>query len=199
MEIVFLVDASSSVGQENFKSELNFVRRLLSDLTVDEAATRVAVVTFAGKGMIIRKIDQISLGQINQRNHENKCTLLNDDLKNISWSGGGTYTRGALLEALTILRSSRSDAAKVVFLVTDGFSNGGDPRPVAKMLKDLGAIILTFGIRTGNVQELHDVASEPGYTHSYLLDSFVEFEAMARRALHRGKSKKLFNTFLTCS
>jgi len=73
-----------------------------------------------------------------------------------------------------------------VFLVTDGFSNGGDPRPVANLVKNTGAMVFTFGIRTGNVEELHDIASTPGYTHSYLLDSFAEFEALARRALHRG-------------
>jgi len=73
-----------------------------------------------------------------------------------------------------------------VFLITDGFSNGGDPRPAAHLLKNTGAIVFTFGIRTGNVEELHDIASYPGYTHSYLLDSFAEFEALARRALHRG-------------
>lgn len=77
---------------------------------------------------------------------------------------------------------------KAVFLITDGFSNGGDPRPAANLLKSAGATIFTFGIRTGNVQELHDIASFPGYMHSYFLDSFAEFEAFARRALHRGKS-----------
>ena len=86
-----------------------------------------------------------------------------------------------------ILQSSREGSEKVIFLITDGFSNSGDPRPAAKHLKNIGATIFTFGIRTGNVEELHDIASEPGYTHSYLLDSFPEFEALARRALHRGK------------
>lgn len=74
----------------------------------------------------------------------------------------------------------------MVFLITDGFSNGGDPRPAANLVKNTGATVFTFGIRTGNVEELHDIASPPGYTHSYLLDSFAEFEALARRALHRG-------------
>lgn len=80
-----------------------------------------------------------------------------------------------------------------MFLITDGFSNGGDPRPAANLLKIAGATIFTFGIRTGNVDELRDIASFPGDTHSYFLDSFVEFEALVRRALHRGecaKSKK---------
>ena len=30
------------------------------------------------------------------------------------------------------------------------------------------------------------MASEPKDEHSYILDSFIEFEALARRALHEG-------------
>lgn len=60
----------------------------------------------------------------------------------------------------------------------------------AELLKESGVTIFTFGIGTGNVEELFDIASEPGYIHSYLLGSFSEFEALARRALHRGKSKE---------
>ncbi|KAG5311324.1 SVEP1 protein, partial [Acromyrmex insinuator] len=180
VEMVFLVDASGSIGAENFRSELNFVTKLLSDFTVDALAARIALVTFGGRGSVYRNIDQISRHGPN----DHKCYLLNKQFSNITYSGGGTYTRGALLEALAILEKSREAANKVVFLITDGFSNGGDPRPAAHLLKNTGAIVFTFGIRTGNVEELHDIASHPEYTHSYLLDSFAEFEALARRALH---------------
>ncbi|KMQ82296.1 von willebrand factor type egf and pentraxin domain-containing protein 1, partial [Lasius niger] len=182
VELVFLVDASGSIGAANFRSELNFVTKLLSDFTVDETTTRVAVITFGGRGNVYRNIDQIS----RHGSNDHKCYLLNKQFGNITYSGGGTYTRGALLEALTILEKGRETANKVVFLITDGFSNGGDPRPAADLLKNTGATVFTFGIRTGNVGELRDIASPPGYTHSYLLDSFAEFEALARRALHRG-------------
>lgn len=84
------------------------------------------------------------------------------------------------------MKRSRSGARKAVFLITDGFSNGGDPRPAATLLKQAGAVVFTFGIRTGNIEELQDIASEPRYMYSYLLDSFPEFEALARRALHHG-------------
>lgn len=47
LDIVFLVDASSSVGAPNFKNELKFIKKMLSDITVDYNHTRVAVVTFS--------------------------------------------------------------------------------------------------------------------------------------------------------
>ena len=60
-----------------------------------------------------------------------------------------------------------------------------DPRPAAEQLKELGVEFYTFGIRNGNVKELFDMASEPRAEHSFIVDSFEEFEALARRALHK--------------
>ena len=111
VELVFLVDASSSVGFENFRSELNFVRKLLSDFTVEPSATRVAVVTFAGRRHIHRHIDQISKTEDNDQ----KCQLLNKQLSNVTYTGGGTYTRGALLEALVSMKKK----SKLFYFITN--------------------------------------------------------------------------------
>lgn len=85
-----------------------------------------------------------------------------------------------------ILRHARGNATKVIFLITDGYSNGGDPRPIAASLREFGVEIFTFGIWQGNIRELNDMASHPKEDHCYLLHSFTEFEALARRALHEG-------------
>lgn len=45
---------------------------------------------------------------------------------------------------------------KTIFLVTDGHSDGGDPRAVATDLKNMGVRIFTFGVRDGNVQVSKD-------------------------------------------
>lgn len=52
----------------------------------------------------------------------------------------------------SIIALARPDAVKAVFLVTDGYSNGGDPRPAAEFLQARGVRIFTFGIRNGNVK-----------------------------------------------
>ena len=71
--------------------------------------------------------------------------------------------------------------------MTDGYSNGGDPIPVAIRLKRQGVKIFTFGIRDGFVWELRKMASDPKHEHCYILDSFEEFEGLAKRALHAGE------------
>ncbi|CAH1159654.1 unnamed protein product [Phaedon cochleariae] len=181
LDIVFLIDASSSVGEHNFKSELKFVKKLLSDLTVDYNHTRVAVVTYSSPSNIVKNIDEI--GEASREN--NKCLLLNKQLNNISYKGGETFTLGAFKTAKEIFDSSnRNDSKKVIFLITDGYSNGGDPTPIAEELKKGLITIFTIGIQNGNFKELYEVSSSPGEYYSYLLDSYYEFESLARRALH---------------
>ena len=61
-----------------------------------------------------------------------------------------------------LFQMSRPGSSKAVFLITDGYSNGGDPRPAANVLKskELGVTVFTFGIRNGNVKELRDMAEQ---------------------------------------
>lgn len=57
IEMVFLVDSSSSVGKENFLNEISFVKRLLSDFNVSFNYTRVALITFSSRSKIVSKTD----------------------------------------------------------------------------------------------------------------------------------------------
>lgn len=80
--------------------------------------------------------------------HE-KCSFLHVQLPGIEYTGGNTNTIEALLEARKLFDKARKAADKALFLVTDGFSNKGDPVPAAKELRDSGITIFTFGIQSG--------------------------------------------------
>lgn len=54
IDIVFLIDSSSSVGKSNFRSELKFVTKFLSDFNVSFNYTRVSIVTFSSQEKIVR-------------------------------------------------------------------------------------------------------------------------------------------------
>ena len=180
-DLVFLVDSSASVGADNFYNEIKFIRKLLADFTVSHNTTRLVVITYSSVSQVLKQVDHITRPDVSQH----KCKLFEDEIVSITYNSGGTYTLGAVREAHEVLKYARPSAKKAVFLITDGYSNGGDPRPEAKKLKELGVQFFTFGIRNGNVKELYDMASEPREEHSYILDSFEEFEALARRALHK--------------
>lgn len=53
VDMVFLIDSSSSVGKENFISETKFVKKLLSDFNVSYNYTRVALVTYSSQGKVV--------------------------------------------------------------------------------------------------------------------------------------------------
>lgn len=100
LELVFLVDESSSVGPANFASELRFVKKLLSDFPVVPAATRVAIVTFSSRSNVAPRVDYIS----RRRPQQHKCALLGREIPGIAYRGGGTYTKGAFQQAAVSAR-----------------------------------------------------------------------------------------------
>lgn len=53
IDLVFLVDSSSSVGKSNFVSEIKFVKKVLADLTVSYKTTRVGIVSFSSVGKVV--------------------------------------------------------------------------------------------------------------------------------------------------
>lgn len=123
MDIVFLIDSSSSVGKSNFRSELRFVIKFLSDFNVSFNYTRVSIVTFSSQDKIVCKFDQNGIfnvqfhiacffkyqidknqvrhvDHISEANSDNdKCKLLNSQMPAIDFAGGGTHTADALQQA----------------------------------------------------------------------------------------------------
>lgn len=121
IEMVFLVDSSSSVGKENFANEISFVKRLLSDFNVSFNYTRVALITFSSRSKIVSEnwnfdnnflfqklkfssTKHVHINQISEASQDNdKCVLLNHQIPNITYSGGGTNTYSALIKAKVIV------------------------------------------------------------------------------------------------
>lgn len=53
VDLVFLIDSSSSVGKSNFLSEIKFVKKVLADFTVSYNHTRVGIVSFSSAGKVV--------------------------------------------------------------------------------------------------------------------------------------------------
>lgn len=56
LDLIFLIDSSSSIGENNFDSEIKFVKKLLSDITVDFNHTRIAIITYSSDENIVSRI-----------------------------------------------------------------------------------------------------------------------------------------------
>ncbi|KAI0227212.1 Sushi, von Willebrand factor type A, EGF and pentraxin domain-containing protein 1 [Lamellibrachia satsuma] len=121
VDVVFVLDRSGSVTRKGWISSLNFVRDLLEHFTVDKDNTRVAIVTFSTN----TTIDVNDLHPSFYSDRQNKCTLnwrINNYIERQK-PCGHTDTHKALVQARAVLKESRPNAKKLVFVLTDGPSN----------------------------------------------------------------------------
>lgn len=154
--MAFVIDASGSVGQSNFRRGLTFVEKVIDVYEIDSNQTRVALLTFGSFSNI----------EFNFNNFSNKTDLMNA-VQNIAYGGGSTATAKALnvtRNALfNVTNGARPSVQDVCVVLTDGKSNSNSKTlNAAELLKDAGVYIFTIGIGGSiNVKELQDIASSP--------------------------------------
>uniref|UniRef100_A0A1X7T8B1 VWFA domain-containing protein n=1 Tax=Amphimedon queenslandica TaxID=400682 RepID=A0A1X7T8B1_AMPQE len=140
-DFMILLDASGSVGADNFEIMKNFVANMLSNFTIGPGDTRVGVISFASSPSIV-----IPLGSINT------YSQLATAVRGISYTQGGTNTAGALDLLSTAFATARVSEGipRVAAVFTDGMSNDA-----AATIQSAQAIhndkinVFSFGIGTG--------------------------------------------------
>ncbi|KAK3784815.1 hypothetical protein RRG08_066336 [Elysia crispata] len=116
VDIVFLVDASGSVGSFNFRKTLDFVESVVNGLNIGPFEVRVGLIRFASSPSL----------QFHLNTYTDKQSVLSR-VSATSYTGGGTDTARGLAYAtdvsFTAINGMRSEAAQVAIVVTDGKSN----------------------------------------------------------------------------
>ena len=142
------MDSSGSIGADNFRKMLNFVRDTVSNLAVEPDMINVAVVTYSNQ---IRTDVPLS----SNRN------LIFQQIPKISYMGGGTPTALGLDQMNRILQSGRKRVQKIGILLTDGASDNMNATIQAALsAKQNHVRILAIGITSHvNFQELRAIAS----------------------------------------
>ncbi|KAM4034001.1 von Willebrand factor A domain-containing protein 2 [Anomaloglossus baeobatrachus] len=138
LDLVFVVDASSSVGPENFSQILTFLTMASLQFDVNRDVTQVAVVTYGAQPVTVFGLDI----------HETSSSLLHA-INQVKYQGGPPSTGGALLhiynEVMTVQKGARPGVKKAVVLVTDGRGSEEAAIPAQK-LRDIGISVFTVGI-----------------------------------------------------
>ena len=118
LDMVFILDASGSIGEANFESMKQSVINIVSSLTIGPENTRVAVIVYDNNVSLI----------FNLNSHMTNDSLI-DAIENIQYTGGGTNThlalrllREATISELLGVRPS-SESVKVAIVITDGRSS----------------------------------------------------------------------------
>ncbi|KAH3830312.1 hypothetical protein DPMN_103552 [Dreissena polymorpha] len=154
-DVVFVVDASGSIGIENFDKVKAFIKDIVRTFDVDPRYTQVALVEFSTYARIEFKLNE----------HSNLTDLI-AAIDNIHYSGGGTMTS----DALELMRGpgyegERPGAPDISIVITDGLSKYP---PITKIQADRAKAegITMFSIGIGNQTdqaELTELASGPQF------------------------------------
>ncbi|XP_069108499.1 cartilage matrix protein-like [Argopecten irradians] len=172
-DILFILDSSTSVGDENFRKMLNFMKDIVRAAPIDSGHYRVAVLVFNSNVKVTLLLDAID-------NQEDLLTYID----NIPYSYGNTNTASALQAMRDTIfipaNGDRPDAKNLAIVLTDGESNinSGRTIPEADAAKREGVEIYGIGIGLMETSEIDGISSKPLDTHSFNVDNFDNLNDM---------------------
>ena len=170
VELAFVLDASGSIGDENFQKVLELVIRTVKTLVISPYAAQVAVICFATDAKtVIRLTDH--------HNNERLCK----NIRAIEYTNGATNTNKALdLLESDCFQQARDEIPRVVVVVTDGCSdNRSATKNAAEQVRKnmQGIKIFAAGIgKNINEDELKVIANEPSENFVIKIPNFTREE-----------------------
>ena len=170
-DIVFLLDSSGSVGEDNFVFLTSFIGDLISDLNIGPEFVQVGLVTYQTN--VTNRFDLNRYGT--------KEEVLNAT-KQVPYSGGWTNTdlglNHTLWHSFAEDHGARPFTTQLLLVFTDGGSNHpSSTRLVADDVKGSGVTIISVGVESGvDSPELFAIASREEYV--FRATSFTDLETI---------------------
>ncbi|MEJ1286484.1 cochlin [Cricetulus griseus] len=166
VNIAFLIDGSSSVGDSNFRLMLEFVSNIAKTFEISDIGAKIAAVQFT-----YDQRTEFSFTDYNTK--ENVLAVLG----NIRYMSGGTATGDAISFTVRNVFGPIRDSPNKNFLVivTDGQSYD-DVRGPAAAAHDAGITIFSVGVAWAPLDDLKDMASKPKESHAFFTREFTGLE-----------------------
>uniref|UniRef100_A0A8D0GWG9 Cochlin n=1 Tax=Sphenodon punctatus TaxID=8508 RepID=A0A8D0GWG9_SPHPU len=166
INIAFLIDGSSSVGDSNFRLVLEFISNIVKAFEISDIGAKVAAVQFT--------YDQRT--EFSFTDYTTKEKVLSA-VRGIRYMSGGTATGEAITHATRNVFAPVKDGPNNNFLVvlTDGQSYD-DVRGPAAVAHKAGITIFSTGIAWAPLDDLREMASEPKETHTFFTREFTGLE-----------------------
>ncbi|ELR46933.1 Collagen alpha-1(XIV) chain, partial [Bos mutus] len=168
-DLVFMVDGSWSIGDENFNKIINFLYSTVGALDkIGADGTQVAMVQFTDDPRTEFKLNS----------YKTKETLL-DAIKHISYKGGNTKTGKAIKHVrdslFTAESGTRRGIPRVIVVITDGRSQD-DVNKISREMQSDGYSIFAVGVADADYSELVSIGSKPSARHVFFVDDFDAFK-----------------------
>ena len=155
-DIVFLLDASGSIGNLSFERQLDFVSQYVNIFPIGTNDVQIGIVIYSDLPHL----------EFNLNNYTDS-TSLQSAIQNIPYIRGTTNTAGAIEyvvnNSFTTSAGNRDDAIDVLITITDGESN--NKTETIRVAQSIGVhSIRSYAIGVGNFTnsaELQAIASDP--------------------------------------
>ncbi|XP_068188958.1 collagen alpha-1(XIV) chain-like isoform X2 [Antennarius striatus] len=173
-DLVFLVDGSWSIGDDNFLKIVRFLYSTSGALDrIGPDGTQVAIVQFSDDART----------EFTLNSHDDKERLL-DAINRIAYKGGNTKTGRAIQHVkeniFTVEGGVRRGVPKVLVVLTDGRSQD-DVTRVSKELQMEGYIVFAIGFADADYGELVSIASKPSDRHVFFVDDLDAFKKIEEK------------------
>ncbi|XP_044192655.1 collagen alpha-1(XIV) chain isoform X2 [Thunnus albacares] len=173
-DLVFLVDGSWSIGDENFLKIIRFLYSTAGALDqIGPDGTQVAIAQFSDDARTEFKLNS----------YNDKQRLL-DAINNISYKGGNTKTGRAIQHVkeniFTAEAGMRRGIPNVLVVLTDGRSQD-DVNKVSKEMQMEGYIVFAIGFADADYGELVSIASKPSDRHVFFVDDLDAFKKIEEK------------------
>ncbi|EHH27802.1 cochlin [Macaca nemestrina] len=166
VNIAFLIDGSSSVGDSNFRLMLEFVSNIAKTFEISDIGAKIAAVQFT--------YDQRT--EFSFTDYSTKEDVL-AVIRNIRYMSGGTATGDAISFTVRNVFGPIRESPNKNFLVivTDGQSYDDVQGPAAAA-HDAGITIFSVGVAWAPLDDLKDMASKPKESHAFFTREFTGLE-----------------------
>ncbi|RXM27373.1 Collagen alpha-1(XII) chain [Acipenser ruthenus] len=168
-DLVFLIDGSWSIGDDNFNKVLQFVFNTIGAFDeISPDGMQVSLVQYSDDAKIEYKLNTYS---------DKGMTLA--ALQLVRYRGGNTRTGVALKyigeKVFTKESGMRRNVPKVLVVVTDGRSQD-EVKKSAAILQHSGYSVFVIGVADVDYAELQNIGSKPSDRHLFIVDDFDAFE-----------------------
>ena len=169
VDMVFVVDASTSVTEYNFLVMKDFIKDFLFNANIDDGNVRVGIIIYSTEDYLQFHLDE----------YQDKLALFTA-IDDIPYRYGSTNTADALntmrTQMYTAANGDRPGVPNVAIVITDGVSNINSRRtiPEAEQARAEGIHIYAIGIGLTDTTELDGIASQPASENSFAVQEFSE-------------------------
>ena len=150
MDIVFVIDGSTSVGFDDFKISIKFIISIIDYFPVTPWGVHIGVVVVQPSGQVV-----IDLGKYKEKAYVDAA------IRQIIYPNGDNSVGAALTQAKLVLDRSKRTVPKVVVLLLDNKAADDLTKP-AKDLKDSGVgVVAIAGSGDVDQAQLNTIAVSP--------------------------------------